>query len=376
MSPCRSRPAAGHGDAHCHAFQSLRDSATTSISWAGAIAVLIRLGAARPPSAPGPPGRRVRVRGDALQRRDECGFFYIHDAGNENADGGDRGARAVGIRLVLARGMYDGRATARYRERPADADRRARADRAASSDATVTVQPAPAQPARRLAGDAARGFEVPRPRTRCSTSTWRRAATRVSARCASTAPRRCAISIGSAPGPAHHRRALRVARRRGDRLMASGAPPSPTARAANVPRRRHHGLPELPAGGRAGGARQRTAATNNRLSSSRRCAWPRCWRACGCSTGAPPGRRHRVQAGTALPRLDPGPRDGHRGAGRAGRSRRRGPDTPVAAPTDGPRESVVYALSPQAVTDVWVHGERLVSRGRLARTCRTISWPR
>jgi 5-methylthioadenosine/S-adenosylhomocysteine deaminase len=31
-------------------------------------------------------------------------------------------------------------------------------------------------------------------------------------------------------------------------------------------------------------------------------------------------------------------------------------------------KSVVYALSPQAVTDVWVHGERVVQGGRLART--------
>jgi 5-methylthioadenosine/S-adenosylhomocysteine deaminase len=36
-------------------------------------------------------------------------------------------------------------------------------------------------------------------------------------------------------------------------------------------------------------------------------------------------------------------------------------------PTDLSK-SVVYAMSPQAVTDVWVHGERVVERGRLART--------
>ena len=28
-------------------------------------------------------------------------------------------------------------------------------------------------------------------------------------------------------------------------------------------------------------------------------------------------------------------------------------------------KSVVYALSPQAVTDVWVHGRRVVEQGRL-----------
>ena len=29
--------------------------------------------------------------------------------------------------------------------------------------------------------------------------------------------------------------------------------------------------------------------------------------------------------------------------------------------------NVVFAMSPQAVTDVWVHGERVVDRGRLTR---------
>jgi 5-methylthioadenosine/S-adenosylhomocysteine deaminase len=28
-------------------------------------------------------------------------------------------------------------------------------------------------------------------------------------------------------------------------------------------------------------------------------------------------------------------------------------------------KSVVYAMSPQAITDVWVHGRRVVERGRL-----------
>jgi cytosine/adenosine deaminase-related metal-dependent hydrolase len=35
-------------------------------------------------------------------------------------------------------------------------------------------------------------------------------------------------------------------------------------------------------------------------------------------------------------------------------------------PTDLLR-SVVYAMSAQAVTDVWVHGQHVVARGRLAR---------
>jgi 5-methylthioadenosine/S-adenosylhomocysteine deaminase len=75
-------------------------------------------------------------------------FFYIQDGGNENAEAVIDAARAVGIRLVLARGMYDWEgAPARYRETPAEAARRTRELIAAHrADATVMVQPAPHSP--------------------------------------------------------------------------------------------------------------------------------------------------------------------------------------------------------------------------------------
>jgi 5-methylthioadenosine/S-adenosylhomocysteine deaminase len=72
-------------------------------------------------------------------------FFYLQDSGNENAEAVIRAARDVGIRLVLARAMYDwDGAPARYRETPADAARRvAELIRAHTGDAMVAVQPAP-----------------------------------------------------------------------------------------------------------------------------------------------------------------------------------------------------------------------------------------
>jgi 5-methylthioadenosine/S-adenosylhomocysteine deaminase len=75
-------------------------------------------------------------------------FFYLHDGGNENAEAVIRAARAVGIRLVLARAFYDPdaptNAPARYREEPADAAERVRAlAHAHAGDAMVSVQPAP-----------------------------------------------------------------------------------------------------------------------------------------------------------------------------------------------------------------------------------------
>jgi 5-methylthioadenosine/S-adenosylhomocysteine deaminase len=75
-------------------------------------------------------------------------FFYLQDDGNENAEAVIAAARAVGIRLVLARTMYDwDGAPKRYRETPGDAARRVRELIAAHRhDATVTVQPAPHSP--------------------------------------------------------------------------------------------------------------------------------------------------------------------------------------------------------------------------------------
>lgn len=75
-------------------------------------------------------------------------FFYLHDAGNDNALEVIRAARDVGVRLVLARAFYDPdaptAAPARYREPAAEAAARLKdlAGRFAG-DPWVSVQPAP-----------------------------------------------------------------------------------------------------------------------------------------------------------------------------------------------------------------------------------------
>lgn len=75
-------------------------------------------------------------------------FFYLQDAGNDNAEAVIRAARDTGIRLVLARTMYDwDGAPARYREAPRDAARRVtELIRAHAGDPTVSIQPAPHSP--------------------------------------------------------------------------------------------------------------------------------------------------------------------------------------------------------------------------------------
>jgi 5-methylthioadenosine/S-adenosylhomocysteine deaminase len=75
-------------------------------------------------------------------------FFYLQDEGNDNAEAVIEAAREIGIRLVLARTMYDWEgAPRRYRESPADAARRTRELIAAHRhDETCVVQPAPHSP--------------------------------------------------------------------------------------------------------------------------------------------------------------------------------------------------------------------------------------
>jgi len=89
-------------------------------------------------------------------------FFYLQDEGNDNAEAVIQAARDVGIRLVLARTMYDWEgAPARYREKPADAARRT-ADLIAryATDSLVRVQPAPHSPHGASPGMIRAGFEV------------------------------------------------------------------------------------------------------------------------------------------------------------------------------------------------------------------------
>lgn len=75
-------------------------------------------------------------------------FFYLHDNGNDNARAVIRASRDVGIRLVLARALYDEdaptKAPARYRESTSTSVDRTRSLAAEySDDPYVSVQPAP-----------------------------------------------------------------------------------------------------------------------------------------------------------------------------------------------------------------------------------------
>lgn len=93
-------------------------------------------------------------------------FFYLNDGGNENAMAVIEAAREVGVRIVLARAMYDWTgAPARYQEAPDRAAENVRAlHHEVRSDTRAFVQPAPhsihAASARMLAAGAAVAEEL------------------------------------------------------------------------------------------------------------------------------------------------------------------------------------------------------------------------
>jgi 5-methylthioadenosine/S-adenosylhomocysteine deaminase len=89
-------------------------------------------------------------------------FFYLQDQGNDNALAVIEAARDTGIRLVLARAMYDwSGAPPRYRESPQDAARRVRElIEAHAGDPTVLIQPAPHSPHGASAAMIRAGWEV------------------------------------------------------------------------------------------------------------------------------------------------------------------------------------------------------------------------
>src|SRR5688500_10264302 len=153
----------GTVNTHCHAFQSLLRGLGDDLDFMGWRDRVLYPFSARLGRAALRTGAAFAFAEMLLQGVTTCvDFFYIHDGGNENAEAVIEAARAVGIRLVLARGMYDWEgAPGRFRERPAEAARRTRELVARHrGDATVTVQPAPHSPHGASPAMLRAGFEV------------------------------------------------------------------------------------------------------------------------------------------------------------------------------------------------------------------------
>jgi 5-methylthioadenosine/S-adenosylhomocysteine deaminase len=139
----------GTVNAHCHTFQSLLRGLGDDLDFMGWRDRVLYPFSERLDRAGIALGAAFAFAEMLLHGATTCvDFFYLQDDGNENAEAVIAAARDVGIRIVLARTMYDWEgAPKRYRERPTDAAHRVRELIASHrSDPTVLVQPAPHSP--------------------------------------------------------------------------------------------------------------------------------------------------------------------------------------------------------------------------------------
>jgi 5-methylthioadenosine/S-adenosylhomocysteine deaminase len=297
-------------------------------------------------------------------------FFYLHDDGNENAEAVIAAARAVGIRLVMARTMYDWEgAPPRYRETPRDAARRVRELIAAHRhDDTCVVQPAPHSPHGASAAMIRAGWEVAE---------------------AERTPFHIHVAEGQYEGARtlkeHGATPIRYLDRLGvlgprmigvhgvwlddEEIALMGGRGAALAYCPGSNMFLGDGITRLPEMLRAGvrvGLGTDGGCTNNRLSVFDE------MRTCSLL------QRVRLLDGTALPAataFDLGTRSAAEMLGlEAGLVASGRPADLVAIdlghlslqPRNDLLKSVVYAMAHDAVTDVWVHGRHVVAGGRLA----------
>ena len=297
-------------------------------------------------------------------------FFYLQDEGNDNAEAVIQAARDVGIRLVLARTMYDwAGAPARYRETPAAAAART-ADLIGkhAKDPTISVQPAPHSPHGASPAMIRAGFEVAQ---------------------TMDTPFHIHVAEGQYEGartlaehgatPIRYLDALGVLGERmigvhcvwldDDEVRLMGArgaglaycPSSNMILGDGITR-----ITELQAAGVRIGLGTDGGCTNNRLSvfeEMRMAALLQKVRHLdGTRVSAEEAFAMGTRGGAALLGIDAG----DIAPGRLADLVAVDITHPSLHPRTNPLKSVVYAMSPQAITDVWVHGRRVVEKQRLA----------
>jgi 5-methylthioadenosine/S-adenosylhomocysteine deaminase len=139
----------GTVNAHCHTFQTLLRGLGDDLDFMGWRDRVLYPFSDRLDQRAIVLGARLAFAEQLLHGVTTCvDFFYLQDDGNDNAEAVIEAARTMGIRLVLARTMYDWEgAPRRYRESVADAARRTGELIARHrGDPTTLVQPAPHSP--------------------------------------------------------------------------------------------------------------------------------------------------------------------------------------------------------------------------------------
>lgn len=153
----------GAVNAHCHTFQSLLRGLGDDLDFAGWRDRILYPFSERLDREGIALGAAFAFAELLLHGTTTCvDFFYLQDDGNENAEAVIDAAKTLGIRLVLARAMYDWPgAPKRYRETPREAAARVRElGRRYRDDPIVAVQPAPHSPHGASAEMIRAGWEV------------------------------------------------------------------------------------------------------------------------------------------------------------------------------------------------------------------------
>ena len=297
-------------------------------------------------------------------------FFYLQDDGNENAEAVIEAARAVGIRLVLARAMYDWEgAPARYRETVADATRRTRELMTAHRRAETTlIQPAPhsphgASPAMIRAGWEIAEVEDTRFHIHVAEGQYEGERTR---REHGATPIRYLDGLGVL-GP----RMIGVhcvwlddeeVRLMGARRAALAYCPSSNMFLGDGITR----VPELLAAGVRVALGTDGGCTNNRLSVFEEMRMTSLLQRVRLLDGGAIDAATVFGLGTRSGAEVLGLEAGVLAPGALADLVAVDLDDASLHPRTDVLKSIVYAMSPRAVTDVWVHGRRVVARGRLA----------
>jgi 5-methylthioadenosine/S-adenosylhomocysteine deaminase len=297
-------------------------------------------------------------------------FFYVQRGGNANAEAAIRAAKRVGIRLVLARAFYDWTgAPPEYRETIAEASDRCRELMVRyAGDPTVSVQPAPhslhaASPemiraAAAIAEDAGVPFHI-------HVAEYRAEREQVEARHGVTpvrfldrlgvlGPRLIGVHCVWLDGGEVELLAERGARvaycPSSNMILGDGVTRLKEMRALGVP----------VALGTDGGC------TNNRLSIFEEMRMAALLQKVTHLDGTAFGAEEAFRLGTLGGGEVLGLPVGEIAPGRLGDLVALDLGHPSLHPPNALMKNVVYALSPQAITDVWVHGRRVVQDGRIA----------
>jgi 5-methylthioadenosine/S-adenosylhomocysteine deaminase len=357
-------------NAHCHTFQSLLRGLGDDLDFLGWRDRVLYPYSERLDRAAIELGAAFAFAEMLLNGATTCvDFFYLQDSGNENAEAVIAAAKATGIRLVLARAMYDWTgAPARYQESPAEASRRVREliDRY-RGDPTVAVQPAPHSPHGASSGMIRAGWEVAEAadtRFHIHVAEGRYEGKRTLEEHGAT-PIRYLDRLGVL-GP----RMIGVhcvwldddeIRLMGERGAALAYCPSSNMFLGDGITR----LPELARAGVRAGLGSDGGCTNNRLSIFEEMRMASLLQRVRLLDGAAFTAETAFAMGTAAGADILGVAAGVITPGRLADFIAIDLSHASLHPPTDLLKSVVYAMSPRAITDVWMHGRRVVEAGRL-----------